>query len=136
MASLSDRRACGGEGLDFQPSTFNPKPSTLNPQTSTLNQVSRRRSPTSPPDMPTPYPSPFTPHPTLHPSPEEAEPECRWGRRSLLCGRGRCKMMRRRGSSIIDGGRSRRPWLVANRATLPPKWPPPPRNKLECGRFV
>jgi len=33
-------------------------------------------------------------------------------------------------------GRWRRPWLVDNRATLPQKSPPPPRNGPACGRFV
>ena len=31
-----------------------------------------------------------------------------------------------------DGGEScLRPWLVANRGTVPQKWPPPPRNVAE-----
>ena len=29
---------------------------------------------------------------------------------------------------VVREGTPRRPWFVANRATLPQKWPPPPRN--------
>ena len=29
---------------------------------------------------------------------------------------------------MASGESCKRPWLVANRATVPQKWPPPPRN--------
>jgi len=45
----------------------------------------------------------------------------------------RARIMGRR---RVWGGRWRRLWQVAHWATLLQKWPPHPRNGLECGQFV